>query len=635
MTGRASPLERRLAALTVIAIVVLAFGIVPFREHRLAVLPGVFILDTALFWFCQCLTAVVLLARALLTREAPTATLAAGFTGAAAIGGMGLAASPSMNLWPHFDVAVMCAFAARLLTLAGIAGYALTPRQSRPQLRRKLLAAFGIAALAGLAAGLHASPAGTIVSASGDLFPAYRIADSIVMLAALAAGALLLRRKPEPTSLDLWIGVAAAVPFGFSVALMGVSSRLESGAIVARSTSTLFSYVVLAALTIELLRLLRWHVALRVQDEQDQEISTALQSAFLPPFLPEVDGVELQAYYHPASDDLLIGGDWYDAFVLRDGRLALSIGDVAGHGVHAVSPMIRLRETIRAVTEAISDEPSAVLAQANQTLMSAHPGVVASAAVVLFDPTTGQALLSYAGHPPPIVVSRGRSWPMPTSGPLLGVTAPEPYALHEIFLGLGDSLVLYTDGLIESTRDAIAGEARLLGAVLADDDEAQATIARVLSCPPRDDVAYLRLTVTNGVTTPWRFSSDDARSAHDARGAFTMYLRRRELDGRTIAVAEVVFGELVANVVRHAPGPIEVELAWDATTPVLLVRDRGPAFAPAAFTLPADALAEGGRGLYLVATEASPPVVCPRPGGGNEVIVRLVVTDPVSGNIRA
>jgi anti-sigma regulatory factor (Ser/Thr protein kinase) len=628
-------LERRLAALTVIAIVILAFGVTPFREQRPDVLPGVFILDTALFWFCKCLIAVVLLARALLTREGPTATLAAGFAGAAVIGGVTLAASPSMNLWPHFDVALMCAFASRLLMLAGIAGYALTPQHSRPYLRRKLLAALTIAVLAALAAGLRASPGGTIVSASGDVLPAYRIANYLVMFAALGASALLLRRKREPTSLNLWAGVAAAVPFGFSVALIGVTSRLESGAMVARFTSTVFSFVVLTALTIELLRLLRWHVALRVRYEQDQEVSTALQSAFLPPFLPELDGVELQAYYHPASDDLLIGGDWYDAFVLRDGRLALSIGDVAGHGVHAVSPMIRLRETIRAVTEAISDEPSAVLAQANKTLMAAHPDVVASAAVVLFDPTTGQALLSYAGHPPPIVVSRGRSWPLPTSGPLLGVTAPEPYALQEIYLGLGDSLVLYTDGLIESTRDAIAGEARLLGAVLAADDEAAATIARVLPCPPRDDVAYLRLTVTNGVTTPWRFGSDDARSAHDARGAFTMYLRRRDLDERTIAVAELVFGELVANVVRHAPGPIEVELAWDASTPVLLVRDRGPAFTPGSFALPADALAEDGRGLYLIATEASPPVVCPRPGGGNEVIVRLAVTNPVGGNIRA
>ena len=500
----ASPFERRLAALAVVAIVVLTVGVIPFRAQYVAVLPGVFVLDTTLLWFCQCLIAVVLLARALLTRDGGTATLAAGFVASALIGGETVLTSPAMDLWPHYDVAVMSAFIARAAALAGIVVYALTPRDAPLQLRRKLLAAVAVAAIGMAAAILEGSHGGQITSAGGTVLPAYRLANYIVMVGALAAGVLLLRRKRAPTSLDVWIGVLVAVMCAFSVSLVGITQRLECGAMAARWLSVSFSFIVLGALIAELVRLLRWYVELRVRYEQDQEVSTALQSAFLPPFVPEIDGVALEAYYRPATDSFLVGGDWYDAFVLRDGRVALSIGDVAGHGVLAASAMIRLRETIRAVTEAVSDEPSAILALANRALMAEHSDVTASAAVVLFDPSTGQALIAHAGHPPPIVVSNGRAWPLPTSGPLLGIAAPEPYALHEIFLGLGESLVLYTDGLIESTRDAIAGHERLLDALLDDAADAETTVARVLQGLPQDDVAYLRLTVTNGVTTPWR-----------------------------------------------------------------------------------------------------------------------------------
>ena len=91
-----------------------------------------------------------------------------------------------------------------------------------------------------------------------------------------------------------------------------------------------------------------------------------------------------------------------------------------------------------------------------------------------------------------------------------------------------------------------------------------------------------------------------------------------------VQVAAIVFGELVANVVRHAPGPIEVELFWEREDDVVLyVRDRGPQFATGSLELPHDVMSEGGRGLFLMRTYASAPVITKRFGGGNEVCVRL------------
>jgi anti-sigma regulatory factor (Ser/Thr protein kinase) len=117
--------------------------------------------------------------------------------------------------------------------------------------------------------------------------------------------------------------------------------------------------------------------------------------------------------------------------------------------------------------------------------------------------------------------------------------------------------------------------------------------------PPdaQDDTAAL--TVQFGERTSWAFDAENAQAAHDARRELVRYLRSRAPDA-DVAAAELVFGELVGNVVRHAPGPIEVQVEWTGTQPVLHVIDRGRGFLRDP-RLPQDVLSESGRGLFIVA----------------------------------
>lgn len=120
----------------------------------------------------------------------------------------------------------------------------------------------------------------------------------------------------------------------------------------------------------------------------------------------------------------------------------------------------------------------------------------------------------------------------------------------------------------------------------------------------------------------WAFSAAEAAEAEWLRPAFLAYLRARGLPDDDYNSAELVFGELVSNVVRHAPGPIAVLVRWTGPAPTLSVYDRGPGFAiPSG--LPADAMAESGRGLFLVGAFADELRIEQQPDGGSIVNVTL------------
>ena len=119
------------------------------------------------------------------------------------------------------------------------------------------------------------------------------------------------------------------------------------------------------------------------------------------------------------------------------------------------------------------------------------------------------------------------------------------------------------------------------------------------------------------------FRADDARSAEDARAGFIAFLKTRGVPDADYAAAELVFGELIGNVVRHAPGPITIELDWDQE-PVLHVIDRGRAFDVRA-SLPEDVMSESGRGLFLVSVLADDFAVTSLPDYGNHTRVKLKI----------
>ena len=358
--------------------------------------------------------------------------------------------------------------------------------------------------------------------------------------------------------------------------------------------------------------------------EREQRVSKMLQTAFLPSFLLQVEGVGLQGVYRPALYEAEVGGDWYDAFTLRDGRLAISIGDVFGHGIEAATAMVRLRETFRAVTAFTDANPSIVLKTADEVFTTSHPDSIASALFGIFDPASRVLQFSCAGHPPPVLLRKDHAQLFRNGGAPLGVDSESRFSVETIILEARDVVAFYTDGLTEVDRNVIEGEKRLMELMRRHSDDAERLVGEMLHGKQRDDVALLLLSIVDTSVRPsWHFKSDDAASAEDARSAFTAHLRRRNVDPQLVTTAELVFGELVGNVVRHAPGPIEVELLWRADRPVISVRDRGPLFEIGEIALPTDDFLDHGRGLFIVSQFASRPVVNPRTGGGKEVLVEL------------
>ena len=135
--------------------------------------------------------------------------------------------------------------------------------------------------------------------------------------------------------------------------------------------------------------------------EREREIATEFQRAALPISLPHVAGARFDSIYVPASNRELLGGDWYDALRLSDGRIVVSIGDVAGSGLGAAVIMASMRQVIRGVAQVYAD-PIAMLDAADRTLKTEHPDTFVTAFVGVFDPIP-RADHASAGHPPPLL----------------------------------------------------------------------------------------------------------------------------------------------------------------------------------------------------------------------------------------
>ncbi|HEY4442580.1 MAG TPA: SpoIIE family protein phosphatase, partial [Candidatus Elarobacter sp.] len=218
--------------------------------------------------------------------------------------------------------------------------------------------------------------------------------------------------------------------------------------------------------------------------------------------------------------------------------------------------------------------------------------------------------------------------PLPgSSQPPLGVADVVERAANEVTLSRGATLVLFTDGLIESARDVTEGERRVTDAMSRDAFRRSANPARflvdsVLHDGGHDDVAVM--TVALGRRSHWIFHSHDAMRAEGARFQFVERLRELATAESDLASAELIFGELIGNVVRHGPGAIDVDLEWEGERAVLHVMDRGPHFAPDT-TLPQDVWSEDGRGLFLIAALGEELSYAPLPVRGNHLSVVLPV----------
>lgn len=224
--------------------------------------------------------------------------------------------------------------------------------------------------------------------------------------------------------------------------------------------------------------------------------------ASLPPSLPEVDGLQFEALYLPCANSL-IGGDWYDALVLPDGSVAISVGDVTGHGLEAAAIMGKIRYSTRVVTlrrNALRESVASILPYIEDGLRSEHPEASATMFLGIISPD--RTLMNYAtaGHPPPIVLRHsGKTAWLETGDAPLGLGNHYARTNHVIDLTDVSRLFLYTDGVIEAGRDVIKGLERLQS-VLEDPDIAGAkdllprVVEASLVAPPHDDIAVLAVT---------------------------------------------------------------------------------------------------------------------------------------------
>ena len=361
--------------------------------------------------------------------------------------------------------------------------------------------------------------------------------------------------------------------------------------------------------------------------ERERRVATTFQRASLPGALPVDDRLAFSAVYLPGSADAEIGGDWYDAFRLRDGRYMVSIGDVTGRGLGAAVVMGRVRQAIRTLALHVTD-PARLLDDVDDVLVQSDADEIVTAIVGVIDPRTGIFTYASAGHPPPMLrMLDGRTLELPCDGLPLGLRQRGATRSKEYIVPPESTLLLYTDGLIESTRDLAAGLERLhraLGveAILYSANAAQLVQESVLFDGSPDDVAVL--SVSFGPAKRWSFEADDAEAAQDARGGFVEYMRSMAQEGADLFNAELIFGELVSNVVRHAPGPIDIAAVWQADFATLHVIDRGTGF-DLISALPKDVMSETGRGLFVVDALSEEFAVMNLPGRGAHAKVRLDV----------
>ena len=472
----------------------------------------------------------------------------------------------------------------------------------------------------------------TIVLAYSNALPpmaidgAYTLAGAIANVVSIAtvmvALVCMLRVRPL-TSLDTWLLVLiATIAVRYPLIALNAQRLSHVPDAIWVFSGLIANFCIMLALAIEVSRLLERSVVFETLYRRESEITKHLQAAFLPMSLPTVQGLRFDAVYRPALREF--GGDWYDAFLIEDGRVALVIGDIAGHGVDAALEMVRLRETVRAMAGVNGSSAATVLEGVDRAFRPSNPEKFATAALALYDPLTARLEYAYAGHPPLALVRAGTATFLKgASGLPLGVEPHSRFTSQWLSLEVGDRIALYTDGLIESTGDADAGEARLALALAAHVDVAGVVEAGVADSQ-NDDVALLQVTVLENVArTIWSFEADDAASAADARRSFITHLRLRSADSTLLFAAELAFGELIGNVVRHSPGSIEVDLIVESDLLYLVVRDRGEPFSPDTIGLPDDLESENGRGLFLISALAAPPLVTRRAGKGNQVTVCL------------
>jgi PAS domain S-box-containing protein len=378
---------------------------------------------------------------------------------------------------------------------------------------------------------------------------------------------------------------------------------------------------------VELLELAAERIAVAIDRSQafeaQREMARTLQAALLPPSLPAIPGVSLSARYIAAGEGTDVGGDFYDVFGLGGGAWLVIVGDVCGRGPEAAGMTGLARHTVRAVAPENSS-PAEILRRLNTTLGAEGADErFATAVCARFEPRPGgmRFVLASGGHCPPMVVRRdGRTEIVDVRGTLLGPFPDIELEERVVELAAGESLVLYTDGVVEAQGESgLFGESRLAELLSSSAGRTSAELAAVVESAVwmhaggahEDDLAVVVVQVpAASAPTGKDHVLADVRlpvgelSARVARrvvaAGLVGHLAPEDIDAARLAVSE-----LVTNAYRYGrrtgEGPGLRVLAGDGRVR-LEVRNRGRGFDFP--SRPHDLLAESGRGLDVVRTVA-------------------------------
>ena len=343
----------------------------------------------------------------------------------------------------------------------------------------------------------------------------------------------------------------------------------------------------------------------RAAEEVEVERSTAetLQRSLLRERLPEMPGLRLAARYLPGSGEARIGGDWYDALALRDGRVALVMGDVVGRGIEAAARMAHLQSAVRAYAlEGL--RPSLVLERMNGFVHELEGRGSATLLLAIVDPDAETVRIASAGHPPPMLVPPDGNASLaegPSGSPLGAATFPS-YDETVVAMPAGSTLILYTDGLVErSDRPLDDGLEEMLGLggeLRHQPDEAAHTLLQGLleGGAAHDDVAILVCCLDAPPTLLDLVVPADPSALAGVRRALGRWLRATGVSDAEAYELQVACGEACANAIAHAYPPgdahFSVRAATEAGELVIEVSDYGAWQPPRS--------AAGGRGLALI-----------------------------------
>ncbi|MEU5304872.1 SpoIIE family protein phosphatase [Streptomyces noursei] len=355
---------------------------------------------------------------------------------------------------------------------------------------------------------------------------------------------------------------------------------------------------------------------------REHTMAVTLQRSLLPRALPDQNAVEAAFRYLPAQAGIGglggVGGDWFDIIPLPGTRVALVVGDVVGHGLHAAATMGRLRTAVHNFAN-LDVPPDELLWHLDELVTRIDqdegaegtgngpkaPVTGATCLYAIYDPVTGACTMARAGHVQPLLLrpDGGAEFVEVPGGPPLGLGGM-PFDTCRLELPEGSRLVLYTDGLVEDrARDIDEGMAllrRTLGGHpgRTPEDTCEAALDALLPDHPVDDIALLvartrRLAAAQ--IADWEVPADPSAVAQ-VRAAAVRKLIEWGLADEAFTT-ELILSELVTNAIRYASGPIHVRLIRDSSL-ICEVADHSSTSPHLRHAATTD---EGGRGLFLIA----------------------------------